>query len=259
MWQARAHYAATGASRRSLAMIQVVNAKEDTLLKIRDKGREPYLGRVGEPLHRMPPPPSCTHSYSPNPVSLQGTSLSTHHKQLTWPVREVGPCHRLVSPTLMGETFPFNLTSHAVYQHVLVPERLERGGSCCWKIGWECPYVILPSISLVHYIYANNCVHIMFKIWCVTLILYNLFLLSCPHDAGLLWENAVGEGELWLSLGQKFSLRKERIPLPCISTSKRTQKNISLRLSLVRLYQHLHVRVYHHLPVPVTRWVPHRC
>jgi hypothetical protein len=35
-------------------MTRVVNAKEDTLLKIppshpADKGREPYLGRVGEP------------------------------------------------------------------------------------------------------------------------------------------------------------------------------------------------------------------
>ena len=55
----------------------------------------------------------------------------------------------------MKETFLLFLTSHAVYQHVLVPERLERGGPSTV----QCPYVILPSISVVNYMHANNCVH----------------------------------------------------------------------------------------------------
>jgi hypothetical protein len=71
----------------AIRYLAVVNAKEDTVLKIplshpADKGREPCLGRVGEPsTQNAPPPLSCTHSYSPyNPVFFQGTLLSTYHK-----------------------------------------------------------------------------------------------------------------------------------------------------------------------------------
>jgi len=55
--------------------------------------------------------------------------------------------------------------------------------------------------------------------------------LCCPLDAGFhLWENAVWELE---SLSrQKFHHRKWR--KPCISTFKRTQRNISQRWSRVR-------------------------
>jgi hypothetical protein len=44
--------------------------------------------------------------------------------------------------------------------------------------GWECPYVIFPSISAFLYLFINNCVHIMFKIWYMTIILSYLILCS---------------------------------------------------------------------------------
>ncbi len=41
--------------------------------------------------------------------------------------------------------------------------------------GWECPCIICLQLLYSFKIYIQNCVHIMFKIWYITMILYYLF------------------------------------------------------------------------------------
>ncbi len=88
----------------------------------------------------------------------------------------------------------------------------------------------LLSLSVFLYMYINNWVHIMFKIWYIHLSCI-IYCLCCPHDTGFrFWENAVRELELLP--GQEFPHRKWR--KPCFSPFKCTQQNISQRWSHVR-------------------------
>jgi hypothetical protein len=89
--------------------------------------------------------------------------------------------------------------------------------------GFECPYVTyLPSISVFLYMYIKNCVHIMFKICYMTIILSYYFLYAVH-----MMQSFVNEKMLWgnynYSPDESFLTGNEEIPALILSNvHKRT-------------------------------------
>jgi hypothetical protein len=99
-----------------------------------------------------------------------------------------------------------------------------------------------PFLSFL-YKYTNNC---MFKIWYMTIIFSSLLFSAAQMIQGFVCETCCRR--VIIILFTQVSSRKERRK-PCGCTFKHRQKNIGFRLSVVRLYQHIHAFLpycFHH-------------
>ncbi len=118
-----------------------------------------------------------------------------------------------------------------------------------WRKLKMIPHIVLPVREFQYvicfhflysfmflYMYIHNSVHIIFKIWYITIILSYFLLCAFHFMQGFLYEERCRIN--WITLRPEVS--SQEMKKTCISTFKRTQHNISQRWSHIRLYGPLH-------------------